>query len=46
MTNKINIPENVRHIMATISANGGQVYMVGGCVRDICMDRKPQIMTW
>ncbi len=38
---KISIPENANKIINTLEANGYTAYVVGGCVRDSLMGRKP-----
>lgn len=35
-----NLPENVQYIIDTIEGNGYQAWCVGGCVRDIIMNKK------
>ncbi len=35
------IPEYVQNIMEKLEGAGYEVYLVGGCVRDLLMDRKP-----
>lgn len=37
----VKIPEYVGKILHELERNGYQAYLVGGCVRDILMDRKP-----
>lgn len=41
MSFKINIPRNARNIIHTLQNNGHTAYVVGGCVRDSLMGRKP-----
>lgn len=36
------IPKEVSEICATIAAAGFEVYLVGGCVRDILLDKEPK----
>ncbi|HBN55137.1 MAG TPA: polynucleotide adenylyltransferase, partial [Lachnospiraceae bacterium] len=38
---KINIPEKVNQIIGVLEANGHEAYAVGGCVRDVFLERKP-----
>ncbi len=35
------IPENVKYIISTLQGAGFEAYAVGGCVRDVLLDRKP-----
>lgn len=35
------IPNEIKEILLTLSGNGYEAYLVGGCVRDILMDRNP-----
>lgn len=42
MLKKIAIPEEVVEIISTLNENGYEGYIVGGCVRDLLMDRVPQ----
>lgn len=37
----LNIPNNVQFIMDEIEKNGFEAYIVGGCVRDMLLDKKP-----
>ncbi len=39
---KFNIPEEVSHVTETLKKAGFQAYLVGGCVRDLFMGRKPK----
>jgi len=39
---KINLPENVKYIIDTIETAGYEAYAVGGCVRDLLLNRKPE----
>ena len=39
---KIPMPDKARHIINTIQAAGFEAYVVGGCVRDSLLGRKPQ----
>lgn len=39
---KIKIPEKANYIIKTITAAGFEAYVVGGCVRDSILGRKPQ----
>jgi len=36
------IPENVSYVTETLENAGFEAYLVGGCVRDLLMDRKPK----
>ena len=38
---KINLPDEVQEIMSVIREYGATSYVVGGCVRDSILDRKP-----
>lgn len=38
---KLTIPKDVREILAVLNSNGYEAYMVGGCVRDELLGRKP-----
>ena len=38
---KIEIPEKVSYIISTLNQHGYEAYAVGGCVRDIILNRKP-----
>lgn len=38
---KIKLPEDVREIMSVIKGYGATSYVVGGCVRDSILERKP-----
>ncbi|MDR2546226.1 MAG: CCA tRNA nucleotidyltransferase [Lachnospiraceae bacterium] len=38
----INLPEKVNNIIRTLEAAGHEAYAVGGCVRDLILDRKPE----
>lgn len=38
---KIKIPENVKRIIETLENHGHEAYAVGGCVRDILLEREP-----
>ena len=35
------IPNHVENILSELEKNGYQAYLVGGCVRDILMERTP-----
>jgi len=37
-----NIPEEVKHVTNTLEEGGFEAYLVGGCVRDLLLDRKPK----
>lgn len=39
---RIDVPERARHIVAVIQDAGFEAYVVGGCVRDSVLGRKPQ----
>ncbi len=39
---KIELPEDVAKIIATLEAAGYEAYAVGGCVRDTILGREPQ----
>lgn len=39
---KFNIPEEVSHVTKTLKEVGFEAYLVGGCVRDLFMGRKPK----
>ncbi|MEK7642342.1 MAG: HD domain-containing protein [Patescibacteria group bacterium] len=39
---KFNIPENVSHVTSVLKKAGFEAYLVGGCVRDLFMNRKPK----
>lgn len=41
---KIQMPENVKQIIATLEKNGYEAYIVGGCVRDAILEKRP--MDW
>ncbi|MEK7077880.1 MAG: hypothetical protein AAB928_02185, partial [Patescibacteria group bacterium] len=38
---KSNIPDYVENILSQLEKAGYQAYLVGGCVRDLLMDRAP-----
>ncbi len=38
---KISMPENARYIIDTLIKNGYEAYIVGGCVRDSVLGKKP-----
>lgn len=38
---KINIPKNVNKIIGILQEKGYKAYVVGGCVRDSILGRKP-----
>ncbi len=40
-TCRINMPEQVRQIIARLEEAGYEAYAVGGCVRDVCLGRTP-----
>lgn len=37
----VKIPENVKKILETLQNNGYEAYVVGGCVRDMILEREP-----
>ena len=39
---KFNIPDEVLDVAKKLKENGYQAYLVGGCVRDILLDKKPK----
>ena len=39
---KSKIPKNVSHVTETLEKAGFEAYLVGGCVRDLLMDREPK----
>ena len=39
---KITLPENVKHIIATLQQHGHEAYAVGGCIRDSILKREPE----
>ena len=41
MKEKINMPEAVQYILATLDRAGFEAYAVGGCIRDSIMGREP-----
>ena len=38
---KIDLPQDVRFILETIRESGYEAYVVGGCVRDCLLGKKP-----
>ena len=36
------VPKEVSHVTATLEKAGFEAYLVGGCVRDLLMDREPK----
>lgn len=42
MENKIVLPEDVTFLLHTLTQNGYEAYIVGGCVRDSILGRQPQ----
>jgi tRNA nucleotidyltransferase/poly(A) polymerase len=38
----ISIPKEVRMVIATLQSGGYEAYLVGGCVRDLLMNKDPQ----
>ncbi len=41
-TKKYTIPPEVSHVTETLLANGFEAYLVGGCVRDLVLNKKPK----
>lgn len=41
-TNNFKIPEYVTHVTSTLEKAGFEAFLVGGCVRDLIMERKPK----
>ena len=39
---KINVPEEVKTIIKRLNSQGFSAYVVGGCVRDSILNKKPQ----
>src|SRR3989344_544936 len=39
---KLNIPHEIADISAKLSSAGFEAYLVGGCTRDLLLDRKPK----
>lgn len=39
---KINLPKNVEYIIDTLSKNNFSAYAVGGCIRDILINKIPK----
>src|SRR3989344_2240738 len=39
---KLNIPHEIADISAKLSSAGFEAYLVGGCIRDLLLDRKPK----
>ncbi len=39
---KLHIPTEVEKVSSTLSSKGFQSYLVGGCVRDLLLDKKPK----
>ncbi|MCK9309980.1 MAG: CCA tRNA nucleotidyltransferase [Candidatus Cloacimonetes bacterium] len=37
-----NIPQEVQYVMQQLNTNGYQSYLVGGCVRDMLLDKEPK----
>lgn len=42
MVNMINVPEDVQELIQILKRNGYEAYIVGGCVRDSIIGRKPK----
>lgn len=42
MKHEISVPEEVSYVTKTLENNGFQAFLVGGCVRDILLDKKPK----
>ena len=36
------IPKEVSHVTSTLERAGFEAYLVGGCVRDLLMDKEPK----
>ena len=41
MNYDLKIPYDVQYILDVLEENGYEAYMVGGCVRDLILDREP-----
>ena len=39
---KIQIPDKVNYIINTLMSHGYEAYIVGGCVRDMALGKKPE----
>ena len=39
---KIQMPEAAKYIIETLTQNGYEAYIVGGCVRDSILNKQPQ----
>ena len=39
---KLNIPEEVINVVKTLKESGFEAYLIGGCVRDILLNKKPK----
>ncbi|HLC84053.1 MAG TPA: hypothetical protein VJI69_09500, partial [Bacteroidia bacterium] len=42
MTQKFNIPNEVSQVTKTLEKAGFQAFLVGGCVRDLILGKKPK----
>ncbi len=42
MKQKFTIPEEIREVAETLENKGFQAYLIGGCVRDLLLNRKPK----
>src|SRR3989344_6661258 len=42
MTQKFNIPKEVSQVTKTLEKAGFQAFLVGGCVRDLILSKKPK----
>ncbi len=40
--NFYNIPESINYILESLNKNGFEAYLVGGCVRDMVLSKKPE----
>ena len=38
----LRVPKEVSHVTETLEKAGFEAYLVGGCVRDLLMDREPK----
>jgi len=39
---KLNVPEEVLSVVKTLRNKGFEAYLIGGCVRDLLLNRKPK----
>lgn len=42
MTKKLSIPAEIQKVAKTLEDKGFEAYLVGGCVRDLLLERKPK----